>query len=189
MRGEHGAGAQLGGHGSNLGCRLAFTLQLIERPQQAGWLRRCACRLIVLATSTNAMDLLGRVDEQEEEREGASYGCRLLGGKLVHLTEQLVESARAVCSATSITTGDPQCFDGGEHVVALEALDDATKRAGEPSHVIVEGLVFGSGFSCAHGLLFGIAELGLTRARGVGRRTGAEPHRARLGAESPALRA
>jgi hypothetical protein len=111
---------------------------------------RAGALALVRQPAPDAVDLLSRVDEKEEEREGAGRRRRDVERQRVHLREQLAERRRTVRLSAAVSRQGPQLFDGFEHGRAFEASNDASKGAGEPAHVIVQGLVFRASFVTSH---------------------------------------
>jgi hypothetical protein len=85
------------------------------------------------------MHLLGRVDEQKEEREGARGDRAQLERKGLDLGEELVERRRGWIAVATRAAGAAEGLDRLERQLTLEAADDAAERGGQPADVFVQG--------------------------------------------------
>jgi len=111
--------------------------------------------------------LLGRVDEQEEEGEGARGDRAQLEGEPLYLVQQVVERWSGRVAMATRAAGAAERLDRVERLLPLEPEDDAAERGGEPADVLVEGNV--------------LTPDGGTRKRdGTRRRGGSGPTRPRL---------
>ena len=84
------------------------------------------------------MNLLGRVDEKKEEREGPGRHRGDLERELRGLVDQLFESARSRRTATSRFTCAPQVVDDMIRFLAFEPPNDIAESCGEKANVVVE---------------------------------------------------
>jgi hypothetical protein len=132
--------------------------ELLERPANARGLRGELCALFVAVTAAHAVHLLGGVDEEEEEREGARDGRRHFDREIRHAREQRVEIGRGGFTAPPTAARGTQIFHCLEDHVALQPLDDLPERGSEPAHVLLQGPILGANFGVrccgAHGLCF-----------------------------------
>jgi len=87
------------------------------------------------------MDLLGRVDEQEEEGEGARGDRTQLEGEPFYLAQKFVERWGSRVAMAPRAAGAAEGLDRVERLLPLEPEDDAAERGGEPADVLVEGNV------------------------------------------------
>ena len=100
------------------------------------------------------MHLLGGVDQQEEQREGARHRRRELERQALHAREQSSARFGAPASPRRRARHAPQPLHGVESVVALQPADHAAEAGGEAAHVVVQGLVFGANVDASHAELF-----------------------------------
>jgi len=94
VRREHGPHAKPEHRVLDVGGGASLPLQLAHRPARGRGLRLGIFRAPVRARTAHAMYLLGRVDEEKEEREGARGRGGQLGRERAHLLQQLVERRR-----------------------------------------------------------------------------------------------
>jgi hypothetical protein len=71
------------------------------------------------------MDVLGGVDEEEEECEGPGRDRRRIERQCLDAPQQCGEVGRSRLTMTSRSAGLPKFLDDGERLVAFEAPDDA----------------------------------------------------------------
>jgi hypothetical protein len=84
------------------------------------------------------MHLLGGVDEEKEEREGACGDRAQLERKGFDLREELIERGCGRIAVASGAAGAAEGLDRLERLLTLEAADDAAERGSEPADVVVE---------------------------------------------------
>src|ERR1700694_3793701 len=100
---------------------------------------------------TDAVCLLGGVDEQKEERERARGDRALLHAQSVDFAKQVVERRSAGLTVTPSARRRPKALDDLEGFHSFQSLDDAAEGAGQPANVVVEReilLAGGHGHSC-----------------------------------------
>jgi hypothetical protein len=91
------------------------------------------------------VQLLGGVDEQEEQCERACRDGAKLEGEGRDVVEQLVERRRARIGMAPGPTGAAKLLYRIECLVPLEPADDAAECRGKAADVVVEGDVFLAG--------------------------------------------
>jgi hypothetical protein len=124
-----------------LGAR-AKVAELSHRPPGGRGLRIGDALPQIRVAAPDAVRLLGGVDQQEKEGEGAGRHGAVRDAESVDLFQQVVEG-RSVGIAVPTGAGcHAQPLDDRERLVTLEASDYATKRASQPANVIVEGKIF-----------------------------------------------
>src|SRR5436309_2725760 len=90
------------------------------------------------------MNLLGSVDQQEEQRECARGDSGCVERESLHASEELVERRRILVAAAARPRGTTKSLDLLERVVTLETLDDPAECCREPAYILVERLVLGT---------------------------------------------
>jgi len=85
--------------------------------------------------------LLGGVDEQEEEGEGARGDRAQLEREPFYLAQKFVERWGSRVAMAPRAAGAAEGLDRVERLLPLEPEDDAAERGGEPADVLVEGNV------------------------------------------------
>jgi hypothetical protein len=93
----------------------------------------------------DAMHLLGGIDEEEEEREGARGERREIERKRGDFLEECIEAFRTGVAAAACSACTAEAIDGLKRRFTLEPQDDVAERCGEAPHVIVKRDVFRTG--------------------------------------------
>jgi hypothetical protein len=107
---------------------VATALELRERPRRRGGLRGLGGQLRVVVAAAHAVHLLGRVDEQEVERERArGHGAGLERQRLDPCQQGLELAGRRLTAPPR-----PAC------------LAQLLERGPQPPHVLLQRLVFGA---------------------------------------------
>jgi hypothetical protein len=92
------------------------------------------------------MNLLGRVDEEEEQGERAGCGGSSLEWQLLYTLEQLLEVR---CPRLAMSPGaacPAEVLDCLELLLPFQSLDRATQRSREPADVFVKRKIFRTDF-------------------------------------------
>src|SRR3954468_18154297 len=144
MRGEHGPHIELDDRVEHFICRMARLTKATHGPASGGGLRRSTRIPRIPAASPYPMHLLGRIDEQEEQRECSRGNGRCLQRKCADAIEQLVERWRIGISTTSRARRASQSLPLLVLFIALEPLDHAAECGGETTDIFVEWLVLGT---------------------------------------------
>jgi hypothetical protein len=105
-------------------------------------LRRITFAIPVRLAPPDAMHLLGGIDEEEEEREGARGERREIERKGGDFLEEGIEVFRVGVAAPARSAGTAEPIDSLKRRFTLEPQDDAAERRGEAPHVIVKRDVF-----------------------------------------------
>jgi hypothetical protein len=124
VSGEHWPDIELGDRRGDRGGVVTALGELGERPADRSGLR-LATRAEVAASS--AVDLLGGVDQQKEQGEGAADPTGDVDRHVADLGEQFLKARGAGLVAAAGAAASAEVFDGGEHRVALEAADDLSE--------------------------------------------------------------
>jgi hypothetical protein len=95
----------------------------------------------VRSRTSHTVHLLGSVDQEEEEGEGARRDGAEREGESLYLLEQLVEGRGIGVAVPAGAAGAAQAFDGIEGLLPFEAADHPAERRGEPADVLMEGNV------------------------------------------------
>ena len=108
--------------------------------------RRCGLRRRLGITrihtrATNAMHLLGGIDEEEEERERPRRRGGKWKGKGFHALEELLERRRARLFAAVRARIPAKRFYRLERFITLESAYDTTERRRVAADVVVQGKI------------------------------------------------
>jgi hypothetical protein len=90
------------------------------------------------------MDLLSRVDEQEEERKRTRGAGALIDRKRGDLGQELVERRGTHIPTAPRAAGAAERFDGLERFITLEPPNYPAECVGKPAHVFVERKILGA---------------------------------------------
>src|SRR5688500_17149532 len=145
MRGEHGSHVEPSDGIEHLVHGMASLAEPPHRPPRRRRLRLRTRAAQVLVASTHPMYLLGGVDEEEEQREGARGDDAQLEWKRRDVVEQFVDGRGARIAVAACSARPAKLLDGIERLVPLEPADDAAESRGEAPDVVVEGEVFLAG--------------------------------------------
>ena len=144
MGGEHRADIEAGdGLGDILGA-VAASLQFFHGPADGSRLRRLVPKVLMMAPSTSAVDLLRRVDEQKIERKRTRGDSLRFEGQRGNPSEELPEPGGTGLTAPTGAARPPQLFDGVEGLASGETQDRTPERGSDPTHVVIEAVIFGA---------------------------------------------
>jgi hypothetical protein len=138
MRGEHWPNVEAEQCALHLRCPVAGGSQGAHDPSRGIWLGLVVLGRAVGARPADAVNLFRRVDEEKEQREGASGYRAPVERECGDLSEEGVQRWCARFAMAPRATGQAQRFDGLKGRLALEPADHAAERGGEPSHVVMQ---------------------------------------------------
>ena len=142
MRGENRPDLQLVQRSGDLVCIKSRLAKALDRPFRRCRLRRLVSRARIASSPANAMNLLCRVDEQEEKSESACSDAGELGSELIDTTNELLEIWRALRSPSPCTAVLAKTVNNLECASSLEPLDRLAESVAQTTNILVKRNVF-----------------------------------------------
>jgi hypothetical protein len=107
--------------------------------------------VLVGMAPTDAVHLLCRVDQEKEQREGSRDGRGDFQRQIRDAHEQRVQIGRGGLAAAPPAASRTQILDRLKYRLTLQPLDHLTERQGKPTHVLLQGSIFGTNFRVVRG--------------------------------------